>query len=117
MLVDFRAVGRQPLPTSALPQGRHSANDRSRTVLALNHRVVAVFEARKPDISHNIGLHVADIAFRELVVSRIVDIFEELRLRNPSSKTRTFDVAVGQIRFEPFGVIGSVLCYFPPRIS
>src|SRR5215469_6818073 len=79
-LFDLRAVVRQAFPGTALIHGRHTANNSSSTVPTLNHRVIAFFETRQPDISHDLRLHIADIALRELIVCRIVRIFDQSSL-------------------------------------
>ena len=82
---------RQAFPGTALIHGRHTANNSSSAVPTLNHRVIAFFETRQPDISHDLRLHIADIALRELIVCRIVRIFDQLGLRNPRPEACTFD--------------------------
>src|SRR5215467_1954824 len=115
-LFDLPAVVRQAFPAAALLYGRHTANNSSSAVLTLDHGVIAFFETRQPDISHDLRLHIADIALRELIVCRIVRIFDQLGLRNPRPEACTFDIPTGQIRFHPLGVIvglGFVGLFYP----
>src|SRR6516165_10043533 len=95
LLLNFRAVGGQGFPTRCLLFSRHAANDGSGTMLAFNHRVVALFKTRQSNISYNFGLHLANVSLRELIVRRIISIFDELRFRNPSPEAGAFDVDIG----------------------
>lgn len=96
---------RQALPATTLLHGCHAANNSSSAVLTLDHGVVALLETRQSDVSHDLGLRIANIALRELIVCRIVRLFNQLRLRNPRSEACAFDIATGQVRLHPLGVI------------
>src|SRR3984957_18744768 len=104
-LLDLRAMVRETFPGTALFHGCHTANDSSSEVATLDHRVIAFLKTCQPDISHDLGLCIGDIALGELIVCRIVRIFDQLSLRNPRPETCAFDVTSSQVCFHPFGVI------------
>ena len=86
---------RQALPATALLHGCHTANNSSSAVLTLDRSVVALLETCQSDVSHDLGLRIANIALREFIVCRIVRLFDQLRLRNPRSEACAFDIATG----------------------
>src|ERR1700684_4393883 len=92
-LLDLRAMVRQTFPGTALLHGCHTASNGSSAVLTFDHRVIAFLKTCQPDISHDLGLCIGDIALGELIVCRIVRMFDQLSLRNPRPEARAFDVA------------------------
>jgi hypothetical protein len=74
-LFNLGAVVRQAFPAIALFHGCHTANNGSSAALTLDHGVVTFLETRQSDVSHDLGLRIAKIALRELIVCRIICIF------------------------------------------
>lgn len=95
-------------PAIRLLNRSHAAYDGSGAMLAFDDRVIRFFESRQPHIPDNFRLHIAHVVLRELVVRRISGIFDELRLGNPGTKARAFNIGIGQIGLHPLGVIGGL---------
>src|SRR5580698_3311946 len=94
-LFNLGAVVRQAFPAIALFHGCHTANNGSSAVLTLDHGIVALLETCQTDVSRDLCLGIANIALRELIVCRIVGLFNQLRLRNPRSEACAFDIDTG----------------------